>query len=113
MIPDVRYATTPQSVHISYLVIGEGPIDIVFPGWGYSNIEYAWRILDAVGDEGTGLAEMWTRAPSEWGLRLMGASPKVVHLAGRPCSSFADQLQVDVAFLPGVSKQRGAPAPRK
>jgi class 3 adenylate cyclase len=44
MIPDVHYARTPEGVHIAYLVIGEGPIDIVFPGWGYSNIEYSWRI---------------------------------------------------------------------
>jgi hypothetical protein len=44
MISDVHYARTPEGVHIAYLAIGEGPIDIVFPGWGYSNIEYAWRI---------------------------------------------------------------------
>jgi class 3 adenylate cyclase len=44
MIPDVRYAKTSEGVHIAYVVIGEGPIDVVFPGWGYSNIEFAWRI---------------------------------------------------------------------
>jgi len=43
MIPDVHYARTPEGIHIAHL-IGEGPIDIVFPDWGYSNIEYAWRI---------------------------------------------------------------------
>lgn len=44
MIPDVRYAKTTDGVHIAYQVIGEGPIDVVWPGYGYSNIEYAWRI---------------------------------------------------------------------
>ena len=44
MIPEVHYARTPEGVRIAFLVIGEGLIDIVFPGWGYSNIEYAWRI---------------------------------------------------------------------
>jgi pimeloyl-ACP methyl ester carboxylesterase len=44
MIPDLHYARTPEGVHIAYLVIGEGPIDVVYPGWGYSNIEYSWRI---------------------------------------------------------------------
>ena len=49
MIPDVRYAKTPEGVHIAYLTIGEGPMDLVFPGWGYSNIEYAWRIPEQRG----------------------------------------------------------------
>src|SRR5262245_37106908 len=44
MIPDVHYAKTPEGVHIAYIVVGDGPIDLVFAGWGYSNIEYAWRI---------------------------------------------------------------------
>ncbi len=44
MIPDVRYAKTPEGVYIAYQVIGEGPVDVVFPGPGYSNIEYQWRI---------------------------------------------------------------------
>src|SRR5262245_12872934 len=43
MIPDVHYAKTSEGVHIAYQVIGEGPIDVVWTGWGYSNIEYAWR----------------------------------------------------------------------
>jgi hypothetical protein len=38
MIPDVHYARTPEGVHIAYGVIGDGPIDVVYPGWGYSNI---------------------------------------------------------------------------
>ena len=44
MIPDIHYAETAQGVHIAYHVIGEGPIDIVSPGWGYSNIDMGWRI---------------------------------------------------------------------
>ena len=44
MIPEVLYARTPEGVHIAYVVVGEGPMDLVFAGWGYSNIDYAWRI---------------------------------------------------------------------
>jgi class 3 adenylate cyclase len=44
MIPEVLYARTPEGVHIAYVVVGEGPMDLVFAGWGYSNIEYTWRI---------------------------------------------------------------------
>ena len=44
MIPEVRYARTPEGVHTAYVVIGDGPIDMVFAGWGYSNIEFTWRI---------------------------------------------------------------------
>jgi pimeloyl-ACP methyl ester carboxylesterase len=44
VIPEVHYARTPEGVHIAYVVIGEGPMDVVFAGWGYSNIEYTWRI---------------------------------------------------------------------
>jgi class 3 adenylate cyclase len=44
MIPEVLYARTPEGVHIAYVVVGDGPMDLVFAGWGYSNIEYTWRI---------------------------------------------------------------------
>ena len=44
MIPEVLYARTPEGVHIAYVVVGKGPMDLVFAGWGYSNIEYTWRI---------------------------------------------------------------------
>ena len=44
VIPEIRYAKTPEGVHIAYVVIDDGPIDVVVPGWGYSNIEYTWRI---------------------------------------------------------------------
>jgi class 3 adenylate cyclase len=44
VIPDVHYAKTPEGMHIAYHVVGEGPIDLVWPGPGYSNIEYLWRL---------------------------------------------------------------------
>jgi class 3 adenylate cyclase len=44
MIPEVLYARTPEGVHIAYVVAGAGSMDLVFAGWGYSNIDYAWRI---------------------------------------------------------------------
>ena len=44
MIPVIRYAKTPEGVHIAYQVVGDGPTDLVWPGPGYSNIEYLWRL---------------------------------------------------------------------
>ena len=44
MVPDVHYAKTPEGIHIAYQVIGEGPVDVVWPGHGYSNIEFLWRV---------------------------------------------------------------------
>ena len=43
MNPEIHYAKTPEGVHIAYQVIGDGPIDVVWTGIGYSNIEVAWR----------------------------------------------------------------------
>jgi len=43
MIPDIRYAKTPEGVHIAYQVVGDGPTDLVWPGPGYSNMDYLWR----------------------------------------------------------------------
>ncbi|MGA9162030.1 MAG: adenylate/guanylate cyclase domain-containing protein [Actinomycetota bacterium] len=42
-VPEVRYAKTPQGVHIAYQVVGDGPTDLVMPGPGYSNIDHNWR----------------------------------------------------------------------
>ncbi|MET1011863.1 MAG: adenylate/guanylate cyclase domain-containing protein [Actinomycetota bacterium] len=44
MNPEIHYARTPEGVHIAYTEIGGGPMDVVFPGWGHSNIELAWGI---------------------------------------------------------------------
>jgi class 3 adenylate cyclase len=46
MNPDVHYARTSEGVYIAYMVIGDGPMDVVFPGGGHSNIEMAWAIPD-------------------------------------------------------------------
>jgi class 3 adenylate cyclase len=43
-VPEVRYAKTPEGVHIAYQVVGDGPMDLVWPGPGFSNVEYIWRI---------------------------------------------------------------------
>jgi class 3 adenylate cyclase len=34
-VPEVRYAKTPEGVHIGYQVAGDGPIDLVWPGVSY------------------------------------------------------------------------------
>ena len=41
MIPEVYYARTSEGVHIAYSVIGGGPMDLVFPGGGHTNIQLA------------------------------------------------------------------------
>jgi len=43
MIPDIRYAKTPQGVHIAYHVSGDGPMDLVMVSPAYSNIDGMWR----------------------------------------------------------------------
>ncbi len=43
-VPEIRYAKTPEGVHIAYQVVGEGPTDLIVIGAGYSNIEFFWSI---------------------------------------------------------------------
>jgi class 3 adenylate cyclase len=58
MNAEIHHARTPEGVHIAYTVIGDGPMDVVFPGWGHSNIELAWgipnqgRLLQKIGSLG-------------------------------------------------------------
>jgi len=44
MNPELHYAKTLDGVHIAYTVIGGGPVDVVLPGWGHSNIDWNWTI---------------------------------------------------------------------
>ena len=44
MNPEIHYARTPEGVHIAYAVIGGGPVDVVFPGLGHSNIDWSWTV---------------------------------------------------------------------
>lgn len=44
MIPDIRYAKTPEGIRIAYQVVGDGGVDLVWPGQTYSNIEYQWQV---------------------------------------------------------------------
>jgi class 3 adenylate cyclase len=44
VIPDIRYARTPEGIHIAYQVFGEGAVDLVWPGPAHSNLESVWRI---------------------------------------------------------------------
>ena len=43
-IPQTRYATTADGIHIGYQVIGSGPIDLIFVPYDYSNIEASWDL---------------------------------------------------------------------
>ncbi len=44
-VPEVRYAKTPEGVHIAYQVAGDGPVDLMLVGMGgYSNIQFLWHL---------------------------------------------------------------------
>lgn len=52
--PETRYAKTSDGVHIAYQVVGDGPVDFVYPFPWISNIEAIWeepslaRFLDRI-----------------------------------------------------------------
>jgi class 3 adenylate cyclase len=41
-IPETRYATTADGVHIAYQVVGDGPIDLLFSFGEVSNVDAMW-----------------------------------------------------------------------
>jgi class 3 adenylate cyclase len=41
-IPETRYATTTDGVHIAYQVVGDGPIDLLFSFGEVSNVDAMW-----------------------------------------------------------------------
>ena len=44
-LPEVRYASTGEGVHIAFQVTGDGPVDLLLVGiGGYSNIEFFWQL---------------------------------------------------------------------
>jgi class 3 adenylate cyclase len=43
-IPQTRYAKTTDGVHIAYQILGDGPVDLVLVGAGYSTIEFGWQL---------------------------------------------------------------------
>ncbi len=43
-VPPIRYARTPEGVHVAYQIVGDGPIDLVWAGPGFSNIERLWEL---------------------------------------------------------------------
>jgi class 3 adenylate cyclase len=38
-VPEVRYAKTPAGVHVAYLVVGTGAVDLLWPGVAFSNLD--------------------------------------------------------------------------
>ena len=42
--PQTRYTTTRDGVHIAYQEVGDGPMDLVFVPYDYSNIEANWEL---------------------------------------------------------------------
>jgi class 3 adenylate cyclase len=43
-VPETRYATTADGVHIAYQVLGDGPVDFVYVGPWVTHIEYRWEL---------------------------------------------------------------------
>ena len=43
-IPEIRYAKTPDGVHIAYQVLGDAPIDLVFVHGFIHNLRVAWEM---------------------------------------------------------------------
>jgi pimeloyl-ACP methyl ester carboxylesterase len=43
-IPLTRYARTADGVHVGYQVLGDGPVDLLFVPYDYSNVEASWDI---------------------------------------------------------------------
>jgi class 3 adenylate cyclase len=43
MIPDTRYAKSPDGVHIAYQVLGTSPIDLVLAPGFVSHVEHSWE----------------------------------------------------------------------
>ncbi|MEX0984563.1 MAG: adenylate/guanylate cyclase domain-containing protein [Actinomycetota bacterium] len=43
-VPETRYATTEDGVHIAYQIVGDGPGDLLFVPYDYSNIEVNWEL---------------------------------------------------------------------
>ena len=43
-IPETRYAKTHDGVHVAYQIAGNGPADLVFVPYDYSNIEANWEL---------------------------------------------------------------------
>ena len=42
--PETRYAKTFDDVHVAYQVVGDGPDDLVFVPYDYSNLEANWEL---------------------------------------------------------------------
>jgi pimeloyl-ACP methyl ester carboxylesterase len=38
-VPEVRYAKTPAGVHVAYLIVGAGAVDLLWPGVAFSNLD--------------------------------------------------------------------------
>ena len=43
-VPQTRYATTADGVHIAYQVVGDGPVDFVYVGPWVTHLEYRWDL---------------------------------------------------------------------
>ncbi len=43
MVPETRYAKSPDGVHIAYQVIGDSPIDLVLAPGFVSHVEHSWE----------------------------------------------------------------------
>jgi pimeloyl-ACP methyl ester carboxylesterase len=42
-VPEIRYARTPDDVHVAYQVVGRGPPDVIYANSWMSHIEESWE----------------------------------------------------------------------
>ncbi len=43
-VPEIRYARGSEGVHVAYQTIGDGVVDLLWPGSTYNNLENQWHI---------------------------------------------------------------------
>jgi class 3 adenylate cyclase len=102
VIPEVRYVKTSEGIHIAYQEIGGGPVDVVWPGYGYSNIEYAWRIPNL---------PRFLRKIGSMG-RLIFLDPRGRGLSDRtgggPQATFESQMGDVLAVMDAVGSERAS-----
>jgi len=84
-LPETRYATTSDGVHIAYQVFGEGPADLVFVHRFVSTIGYFWdipsyaRFLEGLGET----ARVLALDPRGSGLSDRNLQPSALSLEAR------------------------------
>ena len=102
VIPDPKYAKTPDGVHIAYKVIGDGPIDLLWPEPFTSLLEHMSQIPP--------LARFVHRLGSSY--RLIAFDPRGVglsdHVSGELLPSLETRMADTIAVMEATDTARAA-----